>query len=641
MKTNSKRIISKSKFICGDGCPYATFNSLTCAQNASMPDLDYILDNGKAVGEFARELFPEAVTVERTTRHHQAYETRKLIAAKTNVICEASFFKGDLFCAVDILKVTKPGHVEIMEVKSATKIKDIFYRDIAFQVYVITKCGYTVDAAYLIYVNNEYVREDSLDPKQYFIVTDVSEDAFSLLNSVESELSVVREALASSGEVKPYISEWCFKPYSCPFWENICKPTLPENSIFDIKGGMRISTKLKLFYDGTRTMKDFLKLKKKQNPKYVQQCRLEVKKDNSIEVKHAELKSFLGKISYPIISLDFETLIEAMQLFRGQKAYDQTVFQFSMHVLHKRGESLGHFEYLAEPKIDWRVALSHELVKCCPSKGTVLVWNEAMEKNRILEFAELEGNEDIKDDLISIASRILDLMVPFRQRVVYNRLMQGSYSLKKVLPALCPDDENLSYADLSINNGMLASKAFSNLVHNKDLSPFESVAIKHALLTYCELDTYGPFCILNEMYKLVDPYIPELFKKTERLDNTRRAIHLGDRVSTNVGNGYVVDFTPCFVRVRLDAGYRVIRMAHNLYNITGLDFPKVRKQYIPSVYGAVYKFYDVTRREVKLGDFVVTNSMLGQVIGRTPYFLKIRLADGKEVLRFSTFVIVR
>ena len=240
MKTNYS--ISKSRYTCGDSCPYATLNSLVRPQDASIPDMNYILDNGTEVGKFARKLFPEAVTVDSDGYQNQIAETFLLIENGAKIICEAAFEVENLFCSVDILKVNSSGHVEISEVKSSTKIKDIFYRDLAFQVYVVRRCGFKVDAAHLIYVNDEYVRDGELDPNLYFIDTDVSEDVFNLQDTIDSEITLIRNALDEKLEVVPKVSENCFKPYSCPFWEKVCKPMLPSNSVFDISGAMRIAT---------------------------------------------------------------------------------------------------------------------------------------------------------------------------------------------------------------------------------------------------------------------------------------------------------------------------------------------------------------------------------------------------------------
>ena len=67
--------------------------------------------------------------------------------------------------------------------------------------------------------------------------------------------------------------------------------------------------------------------------------------------------------------------------------------------------------------------------------------------------------------------------------------MEGSYSIKEVLPALYPDDEELDYSNLAgVHNGGEASQAFLTL---KDKTPEEQRKIRQDLLKYCELDTYA------------------------------------------------------------------------------------------------------------------------------------------------------
>lgn len=44
---------------------------------------------------------------------------------------------------------------------------------------------------------------------------------------------------------------------------------------------------------------------------------------------------------------------------------------------------------------------------------------------------------------MSIYGNVRDLMVPFQRQEYYTRAMQGSYSIKYVLPALFPDDHQL------------------------------------------------------------------------------------------------------------------------------------------------------------------------------------------------------
>ena len=90
---------------------------------------------------------------------------------------------------------------------------------------------------------------------------------------------------------------------------------------------------------------------------------------------------------------------------------------------------------------------------------------------------------------MNIHSNIKDLMIPFRNREYYNKEMNGSYSIKYVLPALFPNDETLNYKNLElVHNGNEAMNTF------KELSNLDGESLEHAknrLLKYCELDTYA------------------------------------------------------------------------------------------------------------------------------------------------------
>jgi len=75
--------------------------------------------------------------------------------------------------------------------------------------------------------------------------------------------------------------------------------------------------------------------------------------------------------------------------------------------------------------------------------------------------------------------------------------MEGSYSIKKVLPVLCPE---LSYKELPIGDGVAAMGAFEKMYTMTDEK--EIFNIRENLLTYCELDTYAMVRILEELEKI-------------------------------------------------------------------------------------------------------------------------------------------
>ena len=78
--------------------------------------------------------------------------------------------------------------------------------------------------------------------------------------------------------------------------------------------------------------------------------------------------------------------------------------------------------------------------------------------------------------------------------------MQGSYSIKYVLPALFPDDESLNYHNLDlIHNGSEAMSSFADLENKSDE---EKSYIRERLLRYCELDTYAMVKIYEKLKEI-------------------------------------------------------------------------------------------------------------------------------------------
>ena len=88
-------------------------------------------------------------------------------------------------------------------------------------------------------------------------------------------------------------------------------------------------------------------------------------------------------------------------------------------------------------------------------------------------------------------------MIPFQKKYYYAPEMQGSYSIKYVLPALVPE---LSYDKLKINEGGLASIAYESLQTETDLMRIAD--IKEKLLEYCKMDTLAMEKILEQLNKI-------------------------------------------------------------------------------------------------------------------------------------------
>ena len=107
------------------------------------------------------------------------------------------------------------------------------------------------------------------------------------------------------------------------------------------------------------------------------------------------------------------------------------------------------------------------------------------ECTRLKELAE--AFPDLSEHLLSVRDHIRDLLDVFRDGFVYDRAMEGSFSIKKVLPALFPDDPNLDYHSLmDVHNGIEATDTYLSL---RGKEKEERLRLRESLLKYCGLDT--------------------------------------------------------------------------------------------------------------------------------------------------------
>ena len=85
-------------------------------------------------------------------------------------------------------------------------------------------------------------------------------------------------------------------------------------------------------------------------------------------------------------------------------------------------------------------------------------------------------------------------MIPFRRKDIYRWEMEGSYSIKYVLPALIPE---MNYQEMEISDGGMASSTWLNMWTLEGLKETEKT--RRALLGYCKMDTLAMVRILEEL----------------------------------------------------------------------------------------------------------------------------------------------
>ena len=476
--------LSKSKYCSAVQCPKMLWLQKNRPEAFDDSVVDQaVLDRGNMVGDLAMGLLGEYVEVPFGSLSGMIEKTLALIDGGTPVIAEASFAWEGLFCSVDILKVLGEKRVEFVEVKSSTHVTDIYVHDVAYQYYVLTKLGYIVERARIAHINSGYVRRGELELNGLFAMEDLTDQARAMQPEVDRRVAALTEYMMQEGEPQCTVGGQCFSPYTCGFF-GYCGRELPRPNIFDV-GGIQLRTKLANFAKGIVSFRD-IEANKALKPDKLLQVQHELH-DLPPAIDRDRVAQFLDGLSYPLYFLDFESFQPAVPLYDGSSPYEQIVFQYSLHCIEDAGGALKHREYLAQPGEDPRRGVAEQLCRDIPLDVCTLAYNMSFEKTRIRGLAALYP--DLADHLMNIHDHIVDLMAPFQKRYYYTRAMQGSYSIKYVLPALFPDDPELDYHNLEgVHNGTEASAAFERM---KDMTPEELEQCRQNLLKYCGLDTYA------------------------------------------------------------------------------------------------------------------------------------------------------
>jgi len=487
--------LSKSRYCKGIQCPKILWLDEHKSEVRDDSGINQrILDTGNEVGDLAMGYYGDYTEVPyNADKSVMIAETRRLLDAKTSVICEASFSHDGNFCSVDILRVFDDG-VEIVEVKSSTKIDPIYYDDMAFQYHVLASCGLNVRKVSIMHINNKYERQGEINLQELFSVHDCTEKVLSLQNDVKANIEEFKKTAGAKTEINIEIGKQCSTPYDCVY-RSYCWRHIPKNSVFDVSG-MQINKQLAFYDRGIVSFEQLLE----SGEKISKTARLHVETEvynRPPTINKKAIKAFLDGLSWPLYFLDFEGFQEAIPPFDGLRPYMQTPFQYSLHIQKEDG-CLEHREFLAEEGIDPRRSLAERLCAVIPQTACVLVYNKVYEKGRIKELA---GRfDDLSEHLMKIHNNIKDLMQTFQSRAYYCRELDGSYSIKQVLPALCPNAPELDYHALDlVHNGDEAMNIYRELPGK---SPEERKRIRSALLAYCRLDTLAMVRVLEKLKEI-------------------------------------------------------------------------------------------------------------------------------------------
>lgn len=487
---------SKSKYCKAVQCPKILWMDRNMPEQAEETASDSVMQTGTDVGELARNYFGNYKLVPFSLHKQEMCEmTRQYLEQGENVIAEASFQYKNCFCSVDILRKTEDGF-QLIEVKSSTEIHDIFYDDMAYQYYVLHNCDFNIVSVCNMHINNQYVRQGALDLQSLFTMEDCTEKILEMQSDIEERLAQTEQYLQQQMEPDRQLALYCDKPYECAY-KKYCHRNITNPSVFSIHR-LSASKKYELYQQGIVSYEDIVREHPKLSEKQYQQVYSQYENQKP-HIDKVKIKEFLNTLQYPLYHLDFETYQQAIPQFDGVKPYMQIPFQYSLHVQRSINAEPEHYEFLGTEGTDPRRKLAEQLCEQIPLDVCSMAYNMSFEKTVIKNLAEIFP--DLSEHLMNIHDNMHDLMVPFQQQAYYCKELQGSYSIKWVLPALCSNDKELDYHALDgVHNGSEAMAAFADLPNH---TSEEIQVIRKNLLAYCRLDTLAMVKILEKLYEMI------------------------------------------------------------------------------------------------------------------------------------------
>ena len=461
-------------------------------------NLQAIFDTGHEFEQYAEKLFSGGVTL--GFDDYRSYlslpeRTNEAIDRGEKTIFQGRFEHDDLTFICDIIDFVDDGVVDLYEIKSSTSAKPEHEDDLAFQLIVLEGCGYEVRNVAVIHVNNQYVRDEVIDPLRITATTDITEAVIAKRDETQEQINAAQQMLKEHGKTHPPdFSPTLASSSAFREWLDIYKHLFPpeDGSIFNLSGlNAKLLTSLQA--DGIENIADIPE-DYALSPK--QAFQVESAKTKKPIIHPDKIQAFLEELDYPLYFLDYETMSSLVPYFDGMRPYQQVPFQYSLHVIDSAGAEPRHLEYLHQDYSNPAQAVAESLQIHIGDNGSIITWNMGFEKScndTLASFAP-----DYAEFLQDVNDRIVDLMTPFSKLWYVDAGFHGSASIKAVLPVLVPE---LSYKNLDIQEGGAAQRIWMQAIldgQNEDTRE----QILDNLRQYCQLDTLAMVKIYEQLLKL-------------------------------------------------------------------------------------------------------------------------------------------
>lgn len=431
-------VLSRSELMWGLQCPLRLWRA------KQAPRTPHVLDPHSPAGQIhahARGMFPDGVRIPQKLPWPEAVAQSAQAMDSARVVFRPAIAFEGLRIRPDLLLRLPKGGWRLGRVKATTKLRAIHLQELAIEAWVMEQAGLGPAEIGVLCINRRY-RANKDEPLLRWV--DRSDKVRALARALPQAVQSLRARLALETAPEEPTGRRCRWPRRCPYLPE-CEPASERE------------------------------LPTGEEP----QARL-VRR--AIETKSLRvLPGLLSRLEHPgpRFYLDFEAVAPVIPTLPNLKPFTTLPVQFSVH--RQSTEALESRAYLHRDSSDPRPPLAAALLDALEQEGPIYVWGE-FEAKVIHKLAA--ACPDLERPLKALPPRIVDLQTLTRSHA-YHPDFQGSWSIKRVLPALVPSQ---SYTDLAVNDGAQAVLVWTRMQH-PDTPQAESEALAEQLLAYCEMDT--------------------------------------------------------------------------------------------------------------------------------------------------------
>lgn len=423
--SDDKSPLSKSRFVQGEQCEKLLWTRYYAKERIAptTPAQQYIFDQGNEIGDLACQLFPYGIEIKNTFQYQEMMkQTLAHIAQGYKNIFEATFLYNGMLVMVDILHQRDDGAWEIYEVKSSTSVKGVYITDAAYQTMVLKHCGFEIDKAYIIHVNNSYIRQGDLDIHQLFTIVDVTEEVFAREPQIAQQATAFTALIASQSEPTIPIGEHCFYPYECPARTH-CWSHVPSPSAFDLVDLVK-EERFPADLAGIERTSLFSGYAFHQiDPKqlnYRQKRQFDVHKSGQPYKNAQKISEIIPQNleDYHILKLHFTS--NGIPQYDGYKPFENTPYGFTL-ATYTNGLQTAIQHFLADPATDTRTQVNDALMPLIADKKKIVVYHNSFEIGAARKIASLDE------------ARLVNLAKIFTNLHYYDSSFLSDFSLQSVI----------------------------------------------------------------------------------------------------------------------------------------------------------------------------------------------------------------